>query len=159
MTYILAAEALRVVERNDRGIVTYRKRYKKNDEVDTSHMDEAHVENLVRSGRLVESDTDTSDNTNLDAVTPSAESVATGTDAGTNATQGAGPVSQTDEAGGDADADIEDDDNAGGDRYDGMSYPELRAEASARDGVNANGSAEDLRARLREDDKSSDDES
>lgn len=64
MGLILAAEALRVVNRNDRGIVTYRKRYKKGDEVDVSKMEKAHVENLKEEGSLVDSEDDLSENTN-----------------------------------------------------------------------------------------------
>lgn len=53
---VLNAAAMRVVEKNDRGIVTYRKRYKRGNVVDVSHIDPAHVEALVRAGRLVDPD-------------------------------------------------------------------------------------------------------
>lgn len=56
MGYRLNTEALRVVQRNERGVVTYRKRYRKGQVVDTSKMEDYRVEALVAAGALVEGD-------------------------------------------------------------------------------------------------------
>ena len=154
MGYILTTEAMRVVQRNDRGNVTYRKRYKKGDEVDVDRLEEGRLEALLEAGSLVDSSDAEQDDD--DAESPQGQPVATGTDAGSTATQGAGPVSSVDEAGGDSEDDIEASDDAGGDLYDGMSYTELQQEAKSR-GLNAGGNAEDLRGRLRDDDGSEND--
>lgn len=58
MTHYLNTEQMRVVEKNDRGVVKYRKRYKFGDEVDTSHMDEDRVKHLTERGSLVTSKDD-----------------------------------------------------------------------------------------------------
>lgn len=147
MGHILVKDALRVVRKNERGVVTYRRRYKKGQTVDTSQMEPERVEVLVASGALVSDDGEAHD----DAAEQDGPPVATGTDAGSTATQGPGPVSEVDEAGGDVQEDLDADENAGGDLYDGMDYAALKEEAKVRN-LNAGGSAEDLRGRLREDD-------
>ena len=154
MGYILTTEAMRVVQRNERGNVTYRRRYKKGDEVDVDRLEEGRLEALVEAGSLVDSSDAEQDSD--DAESPQGQPVATGTDAGSTATQGAGPVSQVNEAGGDVEDDLSANENAGGDLYDGMNYAELQQEAKSRD-LNAGGSAEDLRGRLRDDDGSEND--
>jgi hypothetical protein len=134
--YILKAEATRVVQKNDRGIVTYRKRYKRGDVVDVSYIEDAQVQRLLEAGHLAldtgEATENEDDGTAAAAATTAATS-STGTvaDLGSTATQS------------DQDKDAE------GDRYDSMSYSDLQAEAKQRTG-NGGGSAEDLRDRLRE---------
>lgn len=149
MSLVLNREALRVVQRNDRGLVTYRKRYSKGDVVDTSRMVESHVENLVSSGALVESSDDLSDSPDAGDTPPSSgpfggatvdlpESPMPTPQVGDFSTE-----AENDESGDDESEDIDD--------YSDMDYASLQAEAKSRD-LNAGGSAEDLRARLRADD-------
>ena len=116
MKYILNREATRVVQRNEKGTVTYRKRYKKGDVVDVSYIDPTQVENLVASGALVVED--------------DAEEAEEPTGPSTPA-EGSGDGKEPQE-----------------DEYDGLSYADLQAEAKSRD-INAGGSAEELRERLR----------
>lgn len=146
MGHILNREALRVVERNDRGIVTYRKRYTKGDEVDTSHMDEAHVKNLVDSGALVESEGDLSEAESATGTEPTSPPYGA-------STQGPGDATLSEATSGDGGPDegndSSDEDEHEVDRYDGMDYSELQAEAKSR-GLSAGGSATDLRGRLRD---------
>ena len=129
MGYILATEAMRVVDRNERGNVTYRKRYKKGDEVDTSVMDEARVKALVESGALVKSDDDLGD-----AANPAAPAVAPA------------EVAKTSE-GGNITNEVED-------IYTDEEHDDLVAEAERR-GLSTEGSDEDIRSRLRADDAES----
>lgn len=146
MAHVLNREALRVVERNDRGIVTYRKRYRKGDEVDTSHMDEAHVEALVESGALVASGDDLSEQGSATATEPTSPPFGA-------STQGPGDATLTEATSGDGGptegSNASDEDEHEVDRYDAMDYAELQAEAKSR-GLNAGGSGTDLRDRLRE---------
>lgn len=175
--YILNREAMRVVEKNDKGIVTYRKRYRKGDEVDTGHMDEAHVDSLVESGVLVESEDDVTPEGDASAISPTSGpfGAATGEATATTATTDA-VVTEEDEAEqiGDPDsgsvaantlqpsnpesevvppARTDDDDVEAVDQYSDMDYPTLQKTAKARD-LNAGGSGDEIRARLREADAS-----
>ena len=122
--YILKAEATRIVVKNDKGIVTFRKRYKRGDVLDHQHIDPAHLQALVDSGRVAVDD-------------------GTGTDDAEEEQEGPGPDGSGEGSGGD------DDEESEYDKYDEMSYQDLQAEAKERTG-NGGGSAEDLRARLRE---------
>lgn len=70
MALRLNREALRVVQRNDRGLVTYRKRYKFGDEVDTEKMVPEQVERLKESGALVESEDDLAEPVDAMALPP-----------------------------------------------------------------------------------------
>ena len=142
--YILKAEATRVGQKNDRGIVTYRKRYKRGDEVDVSKIDEAQVQRLLDAGHLV-LDTD-------EAPDEDAEALAAEQARATATSSGAGVAdlgSTATNEGGDLDTE--------GDRYDSMSYSDLQSEAKQRTG-NGGGSADDLRERLREADEEESDE-
>lgn len=138
---VLNREAMRVVERNERGNVTYRKRYKKGDVVDTSHMDDARVEALVEDGALVsKSEYDGGAGAAADyqegSGDPTGEAAVGAAGVGTGGTDPVDPDAEPDE---------------GPDVYDGMGYPELQQEAKSRD-LNAGGSADEIRARLREND-------
>lgn len=146
MSYILASEAMRVVEKNDRGGVTYRKRYKRGQEVDVSHIDDAQVESLLASGALVESDSDEAEAVQEATDTPEGSEVTGDTtgDTGEPLSPAALPQNQPEEP------------DEQEDRYDAMSYPDLQREAKERD-LNGGGSAEDLRERLRADDAESTD--
>lgn len=145
MSYYLNAEALRVVEKNDRGNVTYRQRYKFGDKVDVSHIDDAQVKNLVNAGRLVQSTDELRGAQSAGATSPTGDLVGAGT-----APSGEGPEAEDTES-------PSDEDEHEVDEYDAMDYAELQQEAKSRE-LNAGGSAQDLRARLREDDESEDDE-
>ena len=57
-SYYLNRERMRVVKRNDKGNVTYRKRYRFGDKVDVDHLEEGRTEALVESGALVTSKDD-----------------------------------------------------------------------------------------------------
>ena len=120
MKYILNREATRVVQRNEKGTVTYRKRYKKGDVVDVSYIDPTQVENLVASGAFTVEDDGEDD---------------------TEETEG--PESPDEDPKGSGDGTDGQDDG-----YDAMSYADLQAEAKSRD-INAGGSADELRERLR----------
>lgn len=140
---ILKAEATRVVQKNDRGIVTYRKRYKRGDVVDVSYIEDAQVERLLASGALAYEDEEDTDDAESELAADAARARATSStgsvaDLGTTATQAGGVELESDE-------------------YDDMGYSDLQGLAKSRD-LNAGGSAEDLRARLREDDADSEDD-
>lgn len=138
--YVLNSEAMRVVERNERGNVTYRKRYRKGDEVDTSHMDEAHVASLVEDGLLVESEDDLSDSVDAGDLAPTSGPFGA-------ATGEPGDATAPEESG----TEQSEDDDALVDEYSSMDYAQLQKAAKDRD-LSAGGSADDLRARLRADD-------
>lgn len=168
MGYFLTTEAMRVVERNDKGNVTYRKRYRKGDEVDTSHMDEAHVENLVAKGTLVESEDDVPEGQDAgdispvsgpfgaaaahqDGTTPAAPPVEPVQDDGSVAANTLTPSNPESQIEPPAPSGDDEDDVEEVDQYSDMDYADLQQTAKSR-GLNAGGSAEDLRTRLREDD-------
>lgn len=137
--HILKAEATRIVVKNDRGIVTFRKRYKRGDVLDVEHIDPAHLQRLVDAGHVALDDGEATDDAEEDlaaqyARTQAANSTGSVGDLGSTGTQS------------DQDPDAE------GDRYDSMSYAELQSEAKQRTG-NGGGSADDLRERLREADE------
>lgn len=138
MAYLLNREALRVVRRDDRGRVVYRKRYKKGDEVDTSQMEDHRVEHFVEKGVLVQSEDDLSGTESAGATSPATGPFGAAT---REATEGPEAEGQT----GGEPHDV--------DQYDSMDYSELQQAAKQRN-LNAGGSAEDLRNRLREDDES-----
>lgn len=146
MGLVLNTERMRVVERNERGNVTYRKRYQRGDVVDTSHMDEAHVENLKKDGVLVDEeeaeegegtsdDSEGSGDSTEGSGDPSA-TLAPSPDDDDNSTGGA-PV-----AGNDEDVVSE---------FDSMDYSQLQAAAKERDLKYVGVSADDLRASLKAD--------
>lgn len=148
MSLVLTSEALRVVQRNERGQVVYRKRYKKGDVVDTSKMDDARVEIFKEKGILVEESDfeENSEDTSAAAVQATRGGFADTPTGGP--AENAGQVESPD---GEDDASDEQTEDA----YDTMEYSQLQAEAKQR-GLNAGGSAEDLRGRLREDDADND---
>jgi len=144
---------MRVVERNDKGNVTYRKKYKFGDEVDTDHLDETHVENLVNSGALVESEDDLTGWNGLGA----AGSGTAVTGAATAEAADHSDLAEGEDRGPEDPEDntlegSDDGDQHDVDEYDAMDYAELQTEAKQRS-LNAGGSAQDLRARLRADDE------
>ncbi len=139
MGYILNRERLRIVERNERGSVVYRKRYKRGDEVDTDHIDDARVQNFLDTGVLVESEDDLDEPESAGATSP------TGGPFGA-ATTGSGEGQGVEEGSDDGEGS---DDEHDVDQYDAMDYGELQQAAKSRN-LNAGGSAEDLRTRLRE---------
>lgn len=145
MGYILNTEAMRVVTRNERGNVDYRKRYRKGDEVDTSKMDEAHVQNLIERGTLVQSEDDLTEQESATGTSPVSGPYGASTEV-TPETEAA--AASTPEAQPDSNA-VED-----VDEYSDMDYASLQREAKERD-LSAGGSADDLRARLRADDADS----
>ena len=155
MGHILNRERLRVVERNERGAVTYRKRYKKGDEVDTSHIDDARVQNFLDTGVLVESEDDLSEPESATATSPTGgpfgaattHSDATGVPEDDQVEEGTDDSGEFDDEADDPNADLADDEHDV-DEYDSMDYAELQQAAKAK-GVSASGSAVDLRNRLR----------
>lgn len=151
-TYYLNRERFRVVERNDRGNVVYRKMYKFKDEVDVSHIDETHVENLVASGALVQSKDDLTGWTGPRGPYPGSQAVgAAGVSAADHSEiddPGASPEEKKAASGS-----VDDDDPEDVDQFSSMDYAELQAAAKAAD-IPANQSAEDLRAALRAGDES-----
>lgn len=173
---VLNREAMRVVERNDRGIVTYRKRYKQGDVVDTSHIDSAQVENLQRSGALVERAAYDAEGAprNPDGEAPALQTVANPSHQGEpvsdeeheasydvdgeEAEFGDSDEATQEDAGGreteeDAEAAAEANAEDAVDPYAEMDYATLRSTAKDK-GLDASGSADDLRTRLREADAS-----
>lgn len=162
--YLLNTEAMRVVQRNERGIVTYRKRYKKGDEVDVSRLEEGRLEVFLDKGTLVESQDDLTEYPTATSLAPASGPYggATGDLTEGPGPESEGPASEGDEVtegfNPDADADTgtksnPDDDVEDVDQYSDMDYSSLQQAAKQRN-LNAGGSAEDLRARLREDDES-----
>lgn len=160
--YLLNTERMRLVTRNERGNVNWRKSYSRGDEVDTSKMDEARVKHLVEKGTLVSSEGNLSEPESAGATSPTSPPFGAST-AGPEDTSGAEPDEDdgsesvvddpdvftaphepgedvTPEGGGDEPEDV--------DRYSEMDYATLQQEAKTRTG-NGSGSAEDLRARLR----------
>jgi hypothetical protein len=150
-------EAMRIVEKNERGNVTYRRRYKKGDVIDTDHIDEARVQALVNDGVLVPKDEyDAGDSDAADyhegSGDPTGDAAVGAAGVGTQAATGdAGsgevPVDEIDEAGGD------------GEDYSDLDYNALKAEIDRRnegredeDKLSKSGSADDLRDRLVADD-------
>lgn len=140
MAHILNREALRVVNKDERGRVTYRRRYKKGDEVDVSKMDEFRVQTFVDEGVLVSSEEDLDEPEEDDGTTVLSEPQGDTTE----------PSGDNKEDGGD-DTINEDGDEHVVDKYDDMDYSALQQAAKSRD-LNGGGSAQDLRARLRADD-------
>lgn len=164
MTYLLNTEAMRVVNRNERGTVTYRKRYKRGDEVDTSKMESEYVEALVAKGTLVQSESDVAEPADAGDTPPTSPPFGAATapsvpgEDGPDADEMEGTEQDTgeeekpegfEEATGEGDDEAEHD----VDEYDAMDYADLQQVAKSRD-LNAGGSAADLRARLRDDDES-----
>lgn len=146
MAHILNREALRVVNKNDKGSVTYRKRYRKGDVVDTSYMDEYHVANLVEAGILVGSEDDLDGAVDATATGPTAAPFGA-------STEGSGDTVVVPDAERGEVKIHEDDETEAVDEYSGMDYATLQKAAKDR-GLNGGGSAEDLRGRLREYDSS-----
>jgi len=168
--YILNTEAMRVVERNDKGNVIYRKRYKKGDEVDVDHLEEGRLEVLVEAGTLVESEDDLSEEVDAGSISPVSGPFGAASAHQDGATPAAPPVEPTQDGSveGNTFVPVNDDDQSvvtpteptGGDddveevdKYSDMDYAALQKEAKARD-LNAGGSGDDLRERLRADDAS-----
>lgn len=130
MGYVLTTEAMRVVTKNDRGVVNYRKRYRKGDVVDTSKMDEDRVASLVASGALVdENDTEAQEDQEPtgDPVHQPATPTPTEGSVGSDGTDG------------DVGEPIPDLDN--------MSYQDLKALAAEKD-LDTSGNTEALHSRL-----------
>lgn len=158
MAYVLRAAALRVVKRNERGSVTSRKRFTQGDLIDPSLWDdEAEFQRLVDQGSVEEVEGD-ADEAVSDETTPAPS----GTPDSYYPVRGAGTEPSADSQYRDESGDggpVTDEDpvnegpGEGEDRYDALTYPELQQEAKART-LNAGGSAEDLRDRLREADAS-----
>lgn len=146
MAHILNREALRVVNKNDKGIVTYRKRYRKGDVVDTSYMDEVHVENLIEAGVLVASEDDLDERESATGTSPTAPPFGASTD-------GSGDTIVVPDAERGEVKIPADDETESVDEYSAMDYASLQKAAKDR-GLNGGGSAEDLRTRLREYDAS-----
>lgn len=149
-SYYLNREALRLVKKDDRGRVTKRKRYRRGDKVDASLLPEDRLELFLDNGTLVESEDDLDEAVRATAVPPSsppfgAESTPHGEDDEDGPDHNDDPDAPTGE-----EDDTEPDD--GGvvnvDAYEAMDYAELQQAAKSRD-LNAGGSAQDLRDRLR----------
>lgn len=154
MAYYLNRERMRVVERNDRGNVSYRKKYVFGDEVDTSKIDDAQVESLVNSGALVEDRDNLKRRREGNVPFPGSQVAGAATAPSADHSEhfdvededdGETDPSTAQTPGEDALQPEEVDD------YTSMDYAELQQEAKSRD-LNAGGSANDLRARLRADD-------
>lgn len=155
MGLVLNTERMRVVERNERGNVTYRKRYQRGDVVDTSHMDEAHVENLKESGVLVDEDseeaTDDAEGEDGSPVAPAGpvpSDTTTGRSDEGSATLAPSPDDADNSTGG---APVANDENEGVTEFDSMTYAELQAEAKERDLKYVGVSYDDLLASVKAD--------
>lgn len=175
MSYILNTGAMRVVERNDKGNVTYRKRYRRGDEVDVDHLEEGRLDVLLAAGTLVESEDDLSEVQDAGSISPVSGPFGAASahqDGVTVAAPPATPVQDEAAQIGDPDSGSvaantltpsnpeayteppaptngEDDDVEAVDEYSDMDYPTLQKTAKARD-LNAGGSGDEIRARLRE---------
>lgn len=174
--YILNTGAMRVVEKNDKGNVTYRKRYKKGDEVDVKHLEDGRLDVLLAAGTLVESEDDLSEAVDAGGLAPVSGPFGAASahqDGTTPAAPPVEPVQTEAERTGDPDSgsvaantltpsnpesqveppapSSDDEDVEEVDEYSDMDYPTLQKTAKARD-LNAGGSGDEIRARLREDD-------
>lgn len=149
MAYFLNRERMRVVEKNDRGVVTYRKKYKFGDEVDTDHIEANHVENLVSTGALVESEDDLRERRMGQGPVPG--SLVAGAATGPSADHAEIVDNADDYEDGETDASTA---TSPGEtpavvtEFDEMDYQELQAAAREAD-IPANQSAENLRSALR----------
>jgi hypothetical protein len=166
----LNRERLRLTQTNDKGRVIKRKRYLFGDEVDTDLIEDDRVESFKEKGILVDSEDDldrfagfkqatgisaqqvrgqatTASNYAVGASgagTPEAESLTVDPEpTHEDEPQGDGAATETS---GDSDGEVVDE-------YSEQDYASLQGEAKSR-GLNAGGSADDLRKRLREDDES-----
>lgn len=144
MGYLLTNNRLRVVRKNAKGVVTYRKRYKKGDRVDVSKLVDGRLDQLLASGTLVDEDDTAEHDTQLDPIGGD-ERQGDGTEGSDDADE---PEGGTDEPVGTGDFIS---DTSTPDVYSNMEYADLQKEAKGR-GLNAGGSADDLRTRLRGDD-------
>lgn len=120
MTYYLATEAMRVVEKNDRGVVTKRKRYTKGDEVDASLLAEGRLDQLLADGSLVESEDEVNsdEDTTQSSVTATANFVSAGSTSTAPHNEAGTAVSPVEEAGGDPQEDLDADEESGGEPSD-----------------------------------------
>ena len=169
MGLYLNREALRVVGRNERGVVNYRKRYKRGDKVDTSKMPDTQVENLKNSGALVSSQEDVADGGAAPVAQPSSPPFGAATAASTpgEETEADTPEAQTEpvqssaQDGGDAEESFNPDDGTspnteGGadtedvDEYSEMDYQQLQEASKTANlqyvGVSADTMRDNLRA-------------
>lgn len=187
MKYLLNTEAMRLVEKDERGRVTKRRRYKKGDAVDASMIEESRLDALVESGTLVRSEDDLSEAVDAGGLPPTSGPFGAASSHQDGVTPAAGPVepvqgevpSEEDEAEQTGDPESgsvaantltpsnpesqieppapqngEDDEVEDVDKYSDMDYPTLQEAAKNRDLRYVGVSAEDLRASLREADKS-----
>lgn len=158
MAYYLTTGGMRVVQVNERGVVTWRKEYSRGDEVDVDRLEEGRLDLLLETGDLVEKkdDVPTDDGGESPATVTAAASAVTAGSTSTAPHNAAGqplsPVTGEDVGSREVEKDIDEDPNAGGDRYDSMSWPDLQAEAKTRTG-DASGGKEAVIGRLRAQDK------
>lgn len=146
----LNRESMRVVQRNDRGAVTYRKRYKFGDEVDVEHLDEGREDALLESGALVESEDDLRPRRSGNVPVPGSQVTGAATGEAADHSEHFDVPDDDDET--DASTAVSPGETPEvTDEYTSMDYAELQGEAKGR-GLNAGGSANDLRERLRADD-------
>jgi hypothetical protein len=153
--YILNRAQMRIVGKNDKGNVNHRKRYRKGDEVDVSVLDSDRVQVLVDAGVFVTSEddlTEVPDAGDTSGVSGPFGAATVGSDGTSGPLPEDTPVSTqgTADADEDGDSDSDEDDEEGHlvDEFDEMDYASLQQAAKAAD-LNAGGSAEDLRVRLR----------
>lgn len=151
MGYILNRAAMRVVQKNERGNVTYRKRYTRGDEVDVSKMEDEVVEKHLATGVLVDSEKDLDESVDAGDISPVSPPFGAETSAVTE--DPADVVDVPEEEGTNTESEENPDEVEDVDAYSDMDYASLQQEAKKRD-LNGGGSAEDLRARLRADDAS-----
>lgn len=145
MTVYLNRERMRVIEKNERGVVVYRKKYRFGDEIDTDHLTEGREDALLESGVFVESKDDL--RTRRGGLVPyrGSEVTGAGTGEGSERTEYDAPPEEQPEAQNDGE-DVEP-----ADEYSGMDYNELQDAAKAADPpIPANQSADALREALRE---------
>lgn len=141
--YRLTSEALRVVQSDDKGKVTYRRRYKKGQIVDVTKMDQDRLDLFIDKGYLVDVDADPEPDPEEVKEDPTEET--TEPETAPEPTEESTPQEEpkdnpeeTPETGPSAE-----------DVYDRMPYAELQQEAKARTG-NGAGNAAELQARLRQ---------
>lgn len=136
---------------DDGARIVEKKRFSKGD--DLSGLPKAERDRLVDIGAASESDEEQASATLTDSTGAALPGEATDVTGGMGAVHpdsfepdGGTPEGEDDES------ESEEEDEVEEDEYDAMSYADLQAEAKEREGVSAAGSADDIRARLREHD-------
>lgn len=154
MGYILKTERMRLVKKNDRDRVIRRKTFRRGDVLTTDDfeaydVDPDRVDVLIEKGTLVDERDDNTEPEDTSAATAAA--VVSGpvgaSTSSPNEDLDHSDIAEPDTGG--AQVPFDPDNPESVDEYSSMDYAELQQAAKAK-GLNGGGSAEDLRARLRE---------